>query len=41
MGMLGEHSVFAGAARDLFLEECLCLDTINIDTFTIFMLAEI
>ncbi len=31
----------SAAARDLFQEECLCLDTINIDIFTAFMLAEI
>ncbi len=28
-------------ARDLFQEECICLDTIIIDIFTIFTLAEI
>ncbi len=28
-------------SRALFQEECLCLDTINIDIFTIFTLAEI
>ncbi len=33
------HSEFA--LSDLFQEECLCLDTINIDIFTIFTLAEI
>ncbi len=31
----------SAAARDLLQEECLCLDTINIDIFTIFTLAEI
>ncbi len=31
----------SAAARDLFQEECICLDTINIDIFTIFTLAEI
>ncbi len=30
----------SAAVRDLFQEECLCLDTINMDIFTIFMLAE-
>ncbi len=31
----------SAAARDLFQEEWICLDTINIDIFTIFTLAEI
>ncbi len=31
----------SAVSRDLFQEECLCLDTIHIDIFTIFTLAEI
>ncbi len=31
----------SAAARNLFQKECLCLDTINIDIFPIFTLAEI
>ncbi len=35
------HSESLRTSRALFQEECLCLDTINIDIFTIFTLTEI